>query len=171
MSINKFHCMWEPADTVEVYEIGKHIHLCTNTKNASDVVLIEEELVNFSTHMMTLAMLQMDPADMQAFGNMMVETAQRQLLPASVLPDEVVKPEPARQLSNLSPQAQLIYRHMQRAGSISARDAMDDHGITSAALSRRICDIEAEGFGIDRERRIHPITEKSYTRYTLKGAN
>lgn len=69
--------------------------------------------------------------------------------------------------SNLSPLCQKVYQHMQRAGSISAREAQDDYGITSASLARRICDIEAEGFGITRDRKVHPITEQRYTRYSL----
>lgn len=87
-----------------------------------------------------------------------------------LMPDAPAKPTklgPPR-YSNLSDQAQLVYRHMVRAGSISAREAMDDHGITSATLARRICDIEEEGFGVNRDRRVHPITGKRYTRYSLQ---
>lgn len=73
--------------------------------------------------------------------------------------------------ASLSDQAKLVYRHMERAGSISARDAMDDHGITSATLARRICDIEEEGFRVWRDRRVHPISGKRYTRYSLMEAN
>lgn len=78
-----------------------------------------------------------------------------------------MKPAPQRQLSNLAPLAIKVFQHMQRAGSISAREAMSDHGITSASLARRICDIEAEGFAITRDRRIHPLTKQAYTRYSL----
>lgn len=83
-----------------------------------------------------------------------------------VVKDKLQRSGPPR-YTNLSAQSQLIYRHMQRAGSISARDAMDDHGITSATLARRICDIEEEGFKITRDRRAHPITGRNYTRYSL----
>lgn len=69
--------------------------------------------------------------------------------------------------SSLSAQAQKIFLHMQRAGSISAREAMNDYGITSAALARRVCDIEETGFGIARDRKDHPVTGKRYTRYSL----
>lgn len=67
----------------------------------------------------------------------------------------------------LSDQAKTVFQHMRRAGSISARDAMADHDMTSATLSRRICDIEQEGFRIIRERRQHSVTGKRYTRYSL----
>jgi len=71
---------------------------------------------------------------------------------------------------NLSPLARAIFAHMERAGSISAREAMADYGITSATLTRRICDIEAAGIVIHRERRKHPITGRLYTRYSLSQA-
>jgi DNA-binding MarR family transcriptional regulator len=67
----------------------------------------------------------------------------------------------------LSAQAQTVLQYMRRAGTISARDAMADLDMTSATLSRRICDIEQEGFKVMRERRQHPVTGKRYTRYSL----
>jgi len=76
-------------------------------------------------------------------------------------------PKRRRHYSALSPQAQTIYQHMRRAGSISAREAMEDYGITSATLARRICDISAEGFSVLRDNRVHPMTGKRYTRYSL----
>ena len=69
--------------------------------------------------------------------------------------------------SVLAPQALKVYRHMERTGSISARDAMDDYSMTSATLARRICDIEADGFEIRRVRKVHPISGLRYTRYEL----
>lgn len=68
---------------------------------------------------------------------------------------------------NLSPLAKTIYAHIDRTGSISAREAMADYGITSATLSRRICDIEQAGLPIVRERKKHPITGRLYTRYSF----
>lgn len=73
-------------------------------------------------------------------------------------------------LIGLSPQARKIYDHMQKAGSISAREAMADYGITSATLARRICDLEGAGFKITRETREHPIHQRKYTRYSLASA-
>lgn len=72
-------------------------------------------------------------------------------------------------LTGLTPLAVRIFQHMSRAGSISAREAMADYGLTSATLTRRICDIEAQGFDIIRERRAHPTNNKRYTRYSIKG--
>lgn len=78
-------------------------------------------------------------------------------------------PAPAQQLTyaDLSPLAKRIYQHMKRAGSISAREASNDYGITSASLARRICDIELAGFTVKRERRVHPISGTRYTRYSV----
>ena len=67
----------------------------------------------------------------------------------------------------LSPQARLIFQHLERAGDISAREAMADYGITSATLARRICDIEGVGIKVTRIQRKHPITGRKYTRYAL----
>jgi len=71
----------------------------------------------------------------------------------------------------LSPQARAVFAHIERAGSISAREAMNDYGITSATLARRICDIDAavrnSGHKIKRESKKHPITQRRYTRYSI----
>ena len=67
-------------------------------------------------------------------------------------------------------QTKIIMKHMETTGSISAREAMIDYGITSATLARRICDLEEQGVLISRERRTHPITNRSYTRYELTNA-
>jgi DNA-binding MarR family transcriptional regulator len=72
---------------------------------------------------------------------------------------------------SLTDQSRLVLNHMRRAGSISAREAVNDHGITSATLARRICDIEEAGYGIHRERKVHPVTSKRYTRYSLTGGS
>jgi hypothetical protein len=69
----------------------------------------------------------------------------------------------------LSNQARSIYRHLKRTGAkgISAAEAMMDYGITSATLSRRICDLEEVGIGVTRLKKRHPITDRRYTRYVL----
>lgn len=77
------------------------------------------------------------------------------------------KPAPQRIYGNLTPLCKTVFQHMKRCGSISAREAMSDHGVTSASLARRICDLEAEGFKIKRTRKEHPLTGKAYTRYEL----
>jgi DNA-binding MarR family transcriptional regulator len=65
----------------------------------------------------------------------------------------------------LADQALKVYRHIERTGSISARDAMDDYSMTSATLARRICDLEVAGFYVTRVRKQHPISGLRYTRY------
>lgn len=77
------------------------------------------------------------------------------------------KPQRPQGYVNLSPLCKTIYQHMKKAGSISAREAMNDHGITSGSLVRRICDIEEAGFKIKRDKRKHPLTNRDYTRYSL----
>lgn len=68
---------------------------------------------------------------------------------------------------SLANQALKVYRHIDRTGSISARDAMDDYSMTSATLARRICDLEVAGFEITRVRKVHPLSGLRYTRYEL----
>ncbi|WP_354434989.1 helix-turn-helix domain-containing protein [Martelella mangrovi] len=68
---------------------------------------------------------------------------------------------------NMTPQARLLFAHMDRTGSISAREAMADYGITSASLARRVCDMEQHGIAIVRSIKTHPITGKQYTRYSI----
>lgn len=89
-------------------------------------------------------------------------------LTAMAPPEEVPPAAPKTPLyANLSPLSRTIYQHMSRASSVTAREAMNDYGVTSASLARRIKDIEEEGFVITRERRTHPITGHKYTRYSL----
>jgi len=64
------------------------------------------------------------------------------------------------------PQAMAVLRAMQRNDfSITAREAMLDLDMTSATLSRRMCDLEEAGVEIVRERKVNPVTCKRYTRY------
>ena len=72
---------------------------------------------------------------------------------------------------NFAPLTKAIFAHIEQAGSISAREAMADYGITSATLSRRICDMEEAGIKIARERKKHPITGRLYTRYSFAAEN
>lgn len=69
--------------------------------------------------------------------------------------------------TSLTPLSRKVLQHMRRAGSISAREAMADHGITSASLARRVCDLEEAGYEVERIRKTHPITGQKYTRYAL----
>ncbi|WP_142850900.1 helix-turn-helix domain-containing protein [Telmatospirillum sp. J64-1] len=71
------------------------------------------------------------------------------------------------QRSALTPLAYQIFHHMNRLGHISALDALRAFGITSASLSRRICDLEEVGVKIERERALDSLTGRKYTRYKL----
>ena len=86
-----------------------------------------------------------------------------------VTPTPKVTPAPKapKSYAELADQNRTIYQHMVRTGSISAREAFDDYSITSATLSRRICDLEINGWFIKRETKLHPISQRRYTRYSL----
>jgi len=69
---------------------------------------------------------------------------------------------------NLSPQCRTVIAHMEKAGSISYRDAFTDLDMTSATLASRISQIDKAGIPIKRESKINPATGKRYTRYSIK---
>ncbi len=73
----------------------------------------------------------------------------------------------------LSPQAVKLFDNMAARPnkSISAREAVLDLDMTSAVLTRRICDLEQTGVRIERNRLQHPITGKRYTRYALASVD
>lgn len=135
-----FNCFWSDADKMTAFNIGSLTHIRVN--DSPDIVLSVENLKQLGAAI---------DAHLKDYDHQPVPAAK-------------IKTKSYVQLTD---QSKLVYRHMDRAGSISARDAMDDYGITSATLARRICDIEAEGFKVYRDRRIHPITGKRYTRYAL----
>lgn len=58
-----------------------------------------------------------------------------------------------------------ILTHMEKAGSITQREALLDYSIQS--LTRRIADLRELGYDVISERRTHPTTGQSYTRYFL----
>ena len=68
-------------------------------------------------------------------------------------------------MTTLSPQANIVWRHMNDAGSITQREAIADHSIQS--LTRRISEIVAAGIKIEKERKTHPLTGQRYMRYSL----
>ena len=68
---------------------------------------------------------------------------------------------------NLTPLALKLFNHLEKAGSISAREAMGDYGITSASLTRRITEMVDAGIEITRKQARHPIHDRPYTRYSL----
>lgn len=80
----------------------------------------------------------------------------------SSLQEFALGPQPKRLFSYLAK----VPRH-----SISAREALHDLDMTSATLSRRICDLKECGVNIRAERCVHPTTGKRYTRYHLEGVD
>lgn len=75
------------------------------------------------------------------------------------------------EMSRLRPLELKVLSYMRGAGYITARNAQMDLDITSASLTRRICDLIDLGYDIDRVRRRHPVTNKIYTRYVLNEAS
>lgn len=72
-----------------------------------------------------------------------------------------------KQSEILSPLARKVYHQMVQVGHITALDAIRSLGITSASLSRRICDLEEVGVKVKREKAKDPITGRAYTRYKV----
>ena len=65
----------------------------------------------------------------------------------------------------LTPQAHIVFNHMQTPGSITQREAILDHSIQS--LTRRITELQHAGIRVNREDKRHPLTDQRYARYTL----
>lgn len=63
-------------------------------------------------------------------------------------------------------QNQMLLSHFKRAGSITMREALLDHGIQ--CLTKRIQELRDAGYKILSEPKRHPITGQRYTRYRLK---
>lgn len=62
-------------------------------------------------------------------------------------------------------QTQVLLKHLRKAGSITQREALLDHGVQS--LTRRITELRDAGFNIHSSMRAHPITGQRYCRYVL----
>lgn len=65
----------------------------------------------------------------------------------------------------LSPQAYIVFSHIELTGSITQREAIMDHSVQS--LTRRITELKDKGFRISREDKKHPITGQRYARYSF----
>jgi len=62
-------------------------------------------------------------------------------------------------------QNQKIIKHLQKAGSITVREALVEYSIQS--LTKRVQELRQSGFNIVSTVKHHPITKQKYTRYTL----
>lgn len=62
-------------------------------------------------------------------------------------------------------QNQIILKHLQKAGSITQREAIMDHSIQS--LTKRIAELREAGWPINGDWKTHPITGQKYMRYSL----
>lgn len=72
-------------------------------------------------------------------------------------------------MDKLTPQLRTILNHVRRVGYITPVEAWDHYRIRS--LSRRMCDFKDLGFDVSTERRKHPVTEQTYTRYYIQPSN
>lgn len=72
-----------------------------------------------------------------------------------------------KQHANLSPLAVQVYQMMEDMRHVTAHSAFRAAGITSASLSRRICDLEGVGVKIKRSKAKDPVTKRPYTRYSI----
>lgn len=62
-------------------------------------------------------------------------------------------------------QNQRILKHLQRAGSITVREALVEYSV--ASLTKRIQELREMGNDIISTTKFHPITKQKYVRYTL----
>jgi biotin operon repressor len=62
-------------------------------------------------------------------------------------------------------QLNLILAHLNRADSISQREAMIDYSIQS--LTKRISELRQLGHKIETQYKRHPVTNQRYARYVL----
>ena len=145
----KFNCVIQPADTMEV---------SAGTAQGATLLTIN--------HGTTVAHHFLSPADALALAEAIIRDHNLKAIPV-VAREPAPKPAVVKNYSALSPQCQTLLQHCRRAGSITARDAMNDYGITSATLVRRFCDLEEAGWEVKRDRRVHPISQKRYTRYSV----
>lgn len=60
-----------------------------------------------------------------------------------------------------------IERHLDKAGSISIREAMDDYNVSGGHLTKIICRLKERGMNIVTQFQKHPITGRRYARYFL----
>jgi len=60
-----------------------------------------------------------------------------------------------------------IIKHMQKTGSITAREAYIDYGIQN--FSARLAEIKEAGYRLVRAAKVHPTTGQKYSRYYLAG--
>lgn len=59
----------------------------------------------------------------------------------------------------------IILKHLEKAGSITVREALVEYSV--ASLTKRIQELREAGHEIVSNVRFHPITKQKYTRYTL----
>lgn len=66
---------------------------------------------------------------------------------------------------NTLTQHKKILRHLNKAGSITVREALVEYSI--ASLTKRISELRGMGHDIKGKTKHHPVTGQRYVRYTL----
>lgn len=69
--------------------------------------------------------------------------------------------------TRLGPNHNKVLQHLEKTGTISIRDAMDDYGLSGGHITKIISDLRKAGYIISREFRKHPVTGRRYARYRL----
>lgn len=64
---------------------------------------------------------------------------------------------------SLTNQARIVLNHIKLAGSITQREAIQDHSVQS--LTKRISELRSAGHDIKTTFKRHPITKQRYARY------
>lgn len=65
-------------------------------------------------------------------------------------------------------QNQIILKHLEKAGSITVREALVEYSV--ASLTKRIQELREAGHKIVSTVKHHPVTQQRYTRYTLEAS-
>lgn len=164
MSSNKitFNCNLSLDDHIDVfaYESQGPVLVAFESGNSTQVSLTPANAFAMGMHLIEISKKHMNLHEVASYLEAMAKEAKARIPPAPVK-------EKPQGYTTLTPLAQTIYQHMRRAGSISAREAMNDYGIMTGSLVRRLTDMEEAGFTINRERKVHPVTGRRYTRYSL----
>lgn len=63
-------------------------------------------------------------------------------------------------------QNDIILKHLQKAGSITVREALVEYSVSS--LTKRIQELREAGHNVVSHPKTHPVTKQRYVRYTLE---
>jgi hypothetical protein len=64
----------------------------------------------------------------------------------------------------------IVAAHIEKTGSISIREAMDDYSMSGGSLTKYVSMLRRSGNKIEKVWKIHPITKRRYARYYSQNA-